>query len=160
MISFRKNLAPLAAWILLAEGAGLLGSLFTAPAVGGWYATLARPDLAPPNWIFAPVWTALFLLMGIAAYLVWKRPASRGRTLALKLFFVQLLLNVGWSLVFFGLHNPGAALAEIALLWVSIAATVWSFSKVSGTAALLLAPYLVWVSFASYLNFMLWTLNS
>jgi tryptophan-rich sensory protein len=159
MISFRKNLVTLAAWILLAEGAGLLGSFFTAPAIGGWYAALAKPELAPPNWIFGPVWTTLFLLMGIAAYLVWKKPAKKGRTLALRLFFAQLSLNVAWSALFFGLHDPGAALADIAFLWVSIAATMWSFSKVSGPAALLLAPYLAWVSFATYLNYSIWVLN-
>ncbi|HVU80139.1 MAG TPA: TspO/MBR family protein [Candidatus Paceibacterota bacterium] len=160
MASFIKNLIPLALWILIAQGAGLIGSAFTAPAISGWYAALEKPQVAPPNWVFAPVWTTLFLLMGVAAYLVWRKPASRGRTLALKLFFAQLILNVLWSVLFFGLKSPAMALAEIALLWLSIAATIWAFSKISGPAALLLAPYLAWVSFASYLNFMLWTLNS
>lgn len=143
--------------ILLAEGAGLIGTLATTPAIGGWYATLIRPDIAPPNWVFGPVWTTLFFLMGVALFLVWRRG---GTAVAYVAFGFQLALNILWSFIFFGAHNLGGALIEIALLWIAIAATIWAFAKKSKTAAWLLVPYLLWVSFASYLNFMFWTLNS
>lgn len=159
MKNIKKNFGPLLLWILLAEGAGLIGSVFTAPAIPIWYAGLIKPELAPPNWVFGPVWTTLFLLMGIAAFLVWRRPVSKQRTFALTIFYVQLFLNVLWSFLFFGKHNPGAALFEIGVLWVAIATTIWAFARVSKRAAWLLVPYLLWVSFASYLNFALWTLN-
>ncbi|OGC88576.1 TspO protein [Candidatus Adlerbacteria bacterium RIFOXYC1_FULL_48_26] len=155
---FSKDLPALIGFIALSEAAGIVGSFFTAPSIAGWYATLTKPDIAPPNWIFAPVWTTLFLLMGIAAFLVW-RTRKNTRT-ALGLFGLQLALNVLWSLLFFGLQNPGAALAEITLLWLSIAATMVAFAKFSKPAAWLLVPYIAWVSFAGYLNFLLWSLNS
>ena len=151
---------PLIGFVALAQGAGLIGSRFTTSAISGWYTTLVRPDIAPPNWVFAPVWTTLFLLMGIAAYLVWRRGWERPRVrIALAVFGVQLVLNTLWSIVFFGLQNPGAALIEIVLLWCAIIATIVSFARVSRLAAWLLVPYLLWVSFASYLNYAFWILN-
>jgi tryptophan-rich sensory protein len=159
MILSKKDIGPLLLWVLLAEGAGLLGSLFTAPAIATWYAGLVKPALAPPNWIFGPVWTTLFLLMGVAAFLVWRTRAPQRRR-ALGLFFLQLFLNVAWSFVFFGSRDPRGAFFEIILLWLSIAAAVWAFSKVSRAAAWLLVPYIAWVSFAGYLNYLLWMLNS
>ena len=147
-------------WVALAEGAGAFGSLFTAPAIQGWYATLTKPDLTPPSWVFAPVWSTLFLFMGIAAYLVWqRRHVSHVRT-SFVFFGVQLALNVLWSFLFFGLQNPAFALLDIAFLWVAIFGTIVAFAKVSRSAAWLLAPYLAWVSFAAYLNYLLWALNS
>ncbi|HET9641370.1 MAG TPA: TspO/MBR family protein [Candidatus Paceibacterota bacterium] len=152
----------LIAAVALSELAGVIGALFTTPAIGTWYATLARPDFSPPSFVFAPVWTTLYALMGIAAFLVWQKrdAAPLARRNAVILFFIQLVLNTLWSILFFGLHNPGLAFAEIALLWLAIAATINAFARVSRTAAWLLAPYLLWVTFASYLNYAIWTLNS
>ncbi len=158
MMRFKDWLA-FAGWVALCEAAGIVGSLFTAPAIAGWYTTLARPALAPPNWVFAPVWATLFLLMGVAAFLVWKQHTHILKYVGMSLFAVQLALNVLWSFIFFGLHSPGAAFAEIILLWFTIAATLWVFAKISKPAAWLLSPYLAWVTFATYLNWMLWLLN-
>lgn len=153
-----KNWPAFLGFIALSEAAGIIGSIFTAPSIAGWYATLIKPEIAPPNWIFGPVWTTLFLLMGIAAFLVWR--TKKNSKIALGIFGVQLILNVLWSFLFFGLQSPGAALVEIVLLWLSIAATIWAFAKISKPAAWLLVPYIAWVSFAGYLNFLLWSLNS
>ncbi len=146
--------------ISLSELAGIVGSVFTAPAIGTWYATLAKPAINPPAWVFGPVWTTLFALMGIAAFLVWQKGwRRRDVRIALGIFAVQLVLNTLWSIIFFGLHNPGAALIEIGVLWLAIVATIVAFARISRPAAWLLAPYIAWVSFAGYLNFLLWTLN-
>jgi len=136
-----------------------LGSLFTRPAIEGWYAGLAKPWWTPPNGTFGPVWTALFAMMAVAAWLVWRRRAPGGRG-ALGLFAVQLMLNVVWSALFFGLRMPGAAFAHIVVLWLAIAATALAFRRVSPAAGLLLVPYLAWVGFAAALNFALWRLNA
>jgi tryptophan-rich sensory protein len=156
----KKDLLGLAVFIMISEFAGILGSFFTSPAIDGWYATLVRPSFSPPNWIFAPVWTTLFALMGVASFLVWRRRADnkKART-ALKIFGVQLALNTLWSILFFGLQSPGMALAEIIVLWASIIATIIAFAKVSRPASWLLLPYIAWVSFAGYLNFSIWLLN-
>lgn len=146
--------------IAVSLAAGGLGSIFTSSAIPTWYATLSRPALNPPNWIFAPVWTTLFVLMGIAAFLIWKQGADKPKVReALKIFLGQLILNVLWSFIFFGLHNPGLAFLEIIFLWLAILATILSFSKISKTAAYLLIPYIAWVTFASYLNLAIWRLN-
>jgi tryptophan-rich sensory protein len=146
--------------ILLSELAGVIGSMFTTPSIRGWYAGLAKPDFAPPNWIFGPVWTMLFVLMGIAAFLVWRKGLNRRdvRT-ALGLFIGQLILNTLWSIIFFGLHSPGGAFGEIIFLWLSILLTIIVFARISKPAAWLLVPYIVWVTFAAYLNFSIWMRN-
>ena len=146
--------------ILVSEAAGFIGALFTTPNIPVWYAQLNKPELAPPNWVFGPVWVTLFALMGIAAYLVWRRGlrAPNVKT-ALGIFIGQLVLNTFWSILFFGMQNPGAAFAEIIMLWIAIAATIIAFYKISKPAAYLLLPYIGWVTFASYLNFMIWRLN-
>ncbi|MFA6194248.1 MAG: TspO/MBR family protein [Patescibacteria group bacterium] len=155
-----NNLIKLIAAILIAESAGIIGSLFTRPSTPNWYATLARPSFNPPSWIFAPVWTALFLLMGIAAFLVWKRGwEKREVKIALGIFGGQLILNILWSALFFGLHSPLAAFVEIIILWLAILWTILAFRKISKTAAWLLVPYILWVSFAAVLNFLLMLLN-
>ncbi|HWC58025.1 MAG TPA: TspO/MBR family protein [Candidatus Paceibacterota bacterium] len=142
-----KNASRLIIAIVICELAGIVGSVFTTPSIAGWYATLSKPELAPPNWIFAPVWTTLFALMGISAFLVWKRGLGRkGVKIALGIFIGQLILNILWSVIFFGLHSPGGAFAEIVLLWVAIFATIIACAKVSKSAAWLLAPYILWVS--------------
>jgi len=155
-----KDWLVLIGFVVLAEGAGIFGSVFTASSIPTWYATLARPEFAPPNWIFAPVWTTLFLLMGIAAFLVWRKGIGRTDVkIALGIFAVQLVLNVLWSVIFFGLQNPGGAFVEIIVLWLAIVATIITFVKISRPAAWLLAPYIAWVSFAAYLNYSFWMLN-
>lgn len=155
-----KNFWKLILAIVVCEGAGLIGTIFTTPAIPGWFKTLNRPDFAPPNWLFAPVWTTLFLLMGIAAWLVWRRGLNEpGVKKALGIFVLQLVLNVGWSAIFFGLKNPGLAFVEIILLWLAIVWTVIVFARISKPAGWLLAPYIAWVTFASVLNFAIWRLN-
>ncbi|KKW30061.1 MAG: Integral membrane protein [Candidatus Uhrbacteria bacterium GW2011_GWD2_52_7] len=157
----RPDYLKLAFAILGSQAAGFIGSLFTFSSVRGWYTTLERPAVNPPGWVFGPVWTTLYLLMGIAAYLVWQKGMNKKEVrYALGLFVGQLALNAMWSMVFFGLHSPGGALVNIALLWLAIIATIQAFAKVSRPAAWLLVPYLLWVSFASYLNFAIWLLNS
>lgn len=147
-------------FIVISQAAGVAGSIFTAPAIPGWYAALAKPELVPPSWVFAPVWTTLFIFMGIAAFIVWRAGFRKRQVrVALGVFFVQLLLNMLWSILFFGLQSPALALTEILVLWVAILTTIVVFAKLSRTAALLLVPYLLWVSFATYLNFAIWMLN-
>ena len=155
-----KNILKLIVAIVISQLAGIIGSVFTMPAIEGWYANLAKPQLWPPNWIFAPVWTTLFFLMGIAAFLVWNKGLKRKHVkIALGIFIVQLVLNTFWSIIFFGLQSPGAALVEIIFLWLAILATIIAFAKISKPAAWLLVPYILWVSFASYLNLMIWMIN-
>ena len=146
--------------IAVSELAGVIGSFFTASSVQIWYPTLIKPAFSPPAWVFAPVWTTLYLLMGIAVFLVWSKGFNRRdvRT-ALAIFIYQLVLNTLWSVFFFGLEDPGAALIEIVSLLVAIIATVVAFARISRPAAWLFAPYLFWVSFAAYLNYALWALN-
>ncbi len=156
----KKEFPKLALSLLVPQLAGALGTIFTSAAISTWYATLVRPTLAPPNWVFGPVWTFLFVLMGIALFLVWRQGiAVKGVRIALILFAIQLVLNVLWSAVFFGIKDLGLALIEISALWLAIVATIVAFRRVSSKAALLLVPYLLWVSFATYLNFQFWILN-
>lgn len=142
------------------EFAGIIGSVFTAPSIPTWYVTLVKPEFSPPNWVFAPVWTILFLVMGIAAFLVWKQGLGRRDVkIALSVFIAQLILNTAWSVIFFGLQNPGAAFIEIIFLGLAIIATMSTFAKISKLAAWLLLPYILWVCFAAYLNYSIWILN-
>jgi len=146
--------------IVIANAAGLIGAIATSSAVTQWYPTITRPSFAPPNWIFGPVWTLLFIMMGIASYLVWRKGTyNKNVSVALKLYGLQLVLNVAWSVIFFGLRNPGWAFVEIIALWLSIAATIVYFGRVSKTAAYLLVPYIAWVSFAAILNYTIWAIN-
>lgn len=147
--------------IIVCELAGIVGSVFTASAIPNWYATLVRPALNPPGWLFGPVWTMLYALMGIALFLVWKKGlAHMGVRKALSVFGLQLFLNAIWSIVFFGLQSPAWAFANIVALWVAIAWTMILFYRLSRPAMWLLAPYIAWVSFAGYLNYCIWMLNS
>lgn len=146
--------------IAVSEFAGIIGSIFTSPAIPNWYANLNKPILTPPGWIFGPVWTTLFALMGIAAFLVWRKGLDRKDVkIALGIFLGQLALNTLWSIIFFGLQNPGAAFVDIIFLWLAILATIIAFAQISKPAAWLLAPYILWVSFAAYLNYVIWILN-
>lgn len=146
--------------VLVCQAAGLIGSIFTRPAIPAWYAGLVKPRFMPPDWVFAPVWICLYLLMGIAAFLVWRRGIHHQVVRrALAIFGVQLALNVLWSFLFFGLRSPLAGLIGICILGIAIILTVQSFLKASRTAGLLLIPYFLWVSFATGLNLSIWWLN-
>jgi benzodiazapine receptor len=149
----------LAVSIAVCFGASAFGSMLTTPSIGGWYAALAKPAWTPPNWVFGPVWSLLYLAMAVAAWMVWRQVGFPRAASALNLFAVQLVLNVCWSAIFFGAHRPGLALAEILLLWLVILATLVAFRPFSRIAAWLLAPYLIWVAFAAALNFSIWRLN-
>ncbi|QDX40144.1 TspO/MBR family protein [Salarchaeum sp. JOR-1] len=155
----RDDIPGLALAILVCEAVGAAPALVTATGSGSWYATLVRPAFAPPNWVFGPVWTTLFFLLGVGVYLVLRDGRGRERTVAFGLFVAQYVLNVAWTLVFFGGENIAGGLAVIAALWTLIVATIAAFSRVNRTAALLLVPYLAWVSFAAFLNYEFYRLN-
>jgi tryptophan-rich sensory protein len=155
-----KDKTKLALSIIICLAVGGLGSFFTASSVGSWYQTLQKPPLNPPSWVFGPVWTTLYVLMGIALYLIWKQsPLDEKGRRAFAWFFIQLALNFLWSFFFFYLRQPGLAFFEIIFLWLAIAITMWNFSLKSSLAAWLLFPYIAWVSFAMYINFTIWRLN-
>ena len=160
MHTARHHIFKLFLAIALAQAAGVVGALFTTPNIAGWYDLLLKPSLNPPSWVFGPVWTLLYTMMGISFYLVWTRHlGGRKRTTWLRLFLVHLAVNTAWSIVFFGDRQPFAALFVIGTLWLMIAilsALALRFNKVAGY---LLVPYLLWVSFASYLNYTIWSLN-
>ncbi len=146
--------------ILICEAAGLIGSFFTMPALAPWYASLTKPPLTPPGWVFGPVWFALYALMGVAVYRVWEKgPHHRRVRAALWAFAAQLVLNMLWPLFFFAAQNPLSGLIEIVVLCGAIVLTISLFARISRPAAWLLVPYLGWVTFAAYLNYMLWFLN-
>ncbi len=149
----------LAALIVVCEGVGLIGGRWTGPEIPRWYRGLTKPSFNPPSWIFAPVWTTLYLLMAIAAWLVGNAPSSSARTLGISLFLFQLALNLAWSWIFFRKHALRAAALEVAVLWFTIGATTMAFAQVSTAAAWLMAPYWAWSTFASILNAAIWRLN-
>lgn len=153
----KNSAAGLIVWIVVSMAAGWVGSRFMP---GEWYASLAKPSWNPPSWVFAPVWTTLYVLMGVAAWLVWRKRGFAGAPAALGLFIAQLGLNSLWSYLFFGAHRPGLAFLDIVVLWLVILATTVTFWRVSIPAGALLLPYLCWVGFASALNLQLWRLNS
>lgn len=146
--------------ILIPLLTGSVAGLFTTKGVNGWYAAAQKPWFNPPNWLFAPVWTTLYILMGIALYLVWKSGVERKiKKTAIILFVIQLVLNFAWSFIFFSLQQTGWALAELVLMWLAILFTILQFGKISSAAAWLLVPYISWVSFAGVLNYAIWSLN-
>jgi tryptophan-rich sensory protein len=164
----RKNMFLLAACIIICELAGAIGAAFTAPAIGTWYAGLQKPAFTPPSWLFGPVWTILYALMGVSLFLVLRRPSgllesvgvSRNRSgWAQAAFVAQFVLNILWSYLFFGLRNPGLGLIDIVLMWLAILATIVLFWRLSRPAALLLVPYAIWVAFAGCLNYAIWQMN-
>jgi len=178
-----NNAIKLTVSIIICELAGVIGSAFTMPAIKGWYAGLVKPSFNPPNWLFAPVWTTIFVLMGIALYLVWDKQFVPANKLDFKgkkpwnnlskkflsgkwqkaniilIFSVQLILNILWSVIFFGAQSTGMGFFVLLMLWFSIIFTIINFYRVSKLSALLLAPYILWVTFAGVLNFYLWILN-
>jgi len=147
--------------IVICHSAGFIGAIFTSSAILTWYDSLKKPFFSPPNWIFGPVWTILYTLMGISAYLVWRQGIHNSQVkTALIIFGVQLFLNAIWSPIFFGLRALFFALVVIIILWIAILLTILSFLKISKIAAVLLIPYILWVSLATILNYSLWVLNS
>jgi tryptophan-rich sensory protein len=152
---------PLLGWIALCEAAGIVGSFFTVSAIPTWYATLARPSFSPPNWVFGPVWTVLYMLMGIAVYRVWRlgmhKPAVKT---AVSLFIVHLFFNAIWSILFFGAKNIPLAFVDITVIWVTLIYIIFRFEKLDRASAYLLLPYLAWISFATVLNYNYWLLNA
>jgi benzodiazapine receptor len=154
-----SNTQKLVISIVATVGLGSLGGIFTIAEIPNWYAGLNKPSFNPPNWIFGPMWTTLYVLMGISFYLIWKLPVSTTRTKAIRLFIIQFVLNFCWSIIFFSMHQIGWALLEIIAMWVFILLTIVQFRKLSILAAVLLIPYLLWVSFACILNGSIWQLN-
>jgi len=147
-----RSLAALGCFLALTLGTGFLGSRITAGSLDTWYRSLAKPPFNPPDWLFAPVWTALFVAMAVAAWRIWRKPPDLCRRIGLVLFAVQLALNLAWSATFFGLRSPLSALVVVVLLQASVAATTWVFAWRDRIAALLFLPYLAWVAFAMLLN--------
>jgi benzodiazapine receptor len=156
----KKYILKLVVSIVACLAAGAIGSIFTRNAIPTWYATLQKPFFSPPNWLFAPVWTLLYILMGIAAFLVWRKGLeNRQVRIALIVFLIQLILNTFWSVVFFGLESPLSGLIVILILLVAILVTVIKFFDISRVASMLMWPYLLWVTFAAVLNASIWLLN-
>ena len=146
--------------ISICQIAGIIGSIFTSPSISGWYADLQKPLFSPPNWIFAPVWILLFTLMGISLYLILKENLNDNTVkIGIAIFSFQLILNIGWSFLFFSLQNILYALFEIIILWLAILLTISQFWKINKKSSYLLIPYLLWVTFAAILNFTIWRLN-
>lgn len=158
----RRPFGTLIGAVVACVAVGASGAVFTARGLESWYPSLAKPELAPPNWVFGPVWTTLFALMGVAVWLVWREASGghrRDARRAISIFAGHFVVNVGWSAVFFGGQSILGGLVVIAVLWLAIVATMWAFATVDRRAAALLVPYLAWVSFATYLNYAFWTLN-
>jgi translocator protein len=156
-LSAKRSALALVAWLAITFLAAAMGGLFLP---GDWYAHLRKPAWNPPNWIFGPVWTVLYMLMAIAAWLVWQRGGFRQQRAALALYLVQLLFNGLWSPLFFGLHRLGLAFVDLALLWLALLACMGAFWKARRVAGMILLPYLAWVTFAGALNLAIWRLNA
>jgi tryptophan-rich sensory protein len=148
----KSNIIKLTLSLLLPLAVGSTAGIFTAQAVPEWYSSLNKPSFSPPNWVFGPVWTTLYILLGISFFLVWKEKRSNARDRAIKIFSIQMVLNFAWSFLFFYFKMIGVALIEIILLWMSIAAMLYLFNKIKPLAAYINIPYLLWVSFATVLN--------
>jgi benzodiazapine receptor len=155
-----KEILRLIVSIVIVFLAGAVGTVYTLKEITTWYVSLAKPGWTPPNWAFGPIWTTLYVLIGISLFLVWREGLDRKDVrIALVVFAIQLILNVVWSLVFFGTHNIFGGLVLVILLWISILANIIVFYRISKPAGLILIPYLIWVSIASYLNYIVFLLN-
>ncbi|HSN59859.1 MAG TPA: TspO/MBR family protein [Ferruginibacter sp.] len=155
-----KNIIRVIVAVGLPLAVGSIAGLFTASSVKGWFITLNKPSFNPPAWLFAPVWTILYILMGIAFYMIWNKDVDANlKRKAMLFYFAQLVLNFCWSFIFFYAKQPGWAVVDIILLWILIVGTIYWFSKISKPAAWLLGPYILWGSFAAVLNFAIWKLN-
>jgi len=156
-----NNISKLIIAVAIPVAVGATSGFFTVTGAGSWYQSINKPSWNPPGWIFGPVWTTLYLLMGIALYLVWKSETSSDlKKTAITLFSIQLILNFFWSIIFFNQQQIGWALVEIIMMWIAILFTIFSFAKISNIAAWLLVPYISWVSFATILNYTIWKLNN
>ena len=155
-MSIQKSVLGAIGALVLTFGAAYVGSRFP---VDEWYTALSKPSWNPPNWLFGPVWSVLYLLMAISVWLVWRKEGLLGAILPLSIFLLQLVLNAGWSWLFFGLHEPVFAFIEILGLWVAILVNIILFWRINPISGILLLPYLVWVTFATVLNYTLWRLN-
>jgi translocator protein len=155
-----RDVAKLVACIILCQLAGVIGSVFTISSIPKWYAGLNKPFFSPPNWVFGPVWISLYILMGVSLYLVWRKGLKeKGVKDAILTFLAQLILNALWSVAFFGLKSPLAGLIVITLLWLAIVLSIIRFRRISKPAAILLIPYILWVSFAAVLNLTIFAIN-
>jgi tryptophan-rich sensory protein len=159
-MSPRTEWLGLTGWIALCFAAAAAGGWITSTSVDGWYDSLRKPSWNPPKAVFGPVWTALYIMMGCAAWAVWRRRHAASTRTALRLFAVQLVLNVAWSGLFFGLRRPALAAFESIVLWLAILATALAFRRVSTAAGILLVPYLAWAGFAAALTFTIWSMNA
>ncbi len=155
-----NNITRLIISIAIPVVAGSLSGFFTVTGDGSWYQTIQKPSWNPPGWVFGPVWTSLYVMMGISLYLVWKSNAEQSlKKKAIIIFAIQLALNFFWSYIFFTLQSPGWAMVEIITMWLFILLTIFAFAKISKVAAWLLVPYISWVSFASILTYTIWQMN-
>ena len=155
-----KDIPKLIISIIIVFLAGAVGTVYTLPQITTWYAALTKPSWTPPNWTFGPIWSTLYVLMGISLFLVWRESLERKDVkIAILVFAVQLTINIIWSLVFFGGHNIFGGLVLVIILWIAILANIIVFYRVSKAAGLILIPYLIWVSIASYLNYSVFLLN-
>ncbi|HCF03959.1 TspO/MBR family protein [Flavobacterium sp.] len=156
-----NKISRIAIVVIICLAVGYLSGMVTRASITTWYPTLVKPSFNPPNWIFAPVWTSLYVMMGVAAGLIWNQITTKKAavTKALQFFTIQLVLNALWSYLFFGLHNLMLATIEVVLLWLMIFETYSQFAKINKTASYLMLPYLAWVSFASVLTASIWWLN-
>jgi tryptophan-rich sensory protein len=156
---FKDDIFPFLIFLLITFLSAFIGSFFTTKSINSWYQFLNKPSFAPPNWLFAPVWSILYFLMAISAFLIWKKKKEINVREALMFYFIQLILNVLWSIVFFGLKSPFFGFLEILILWFFIFLTILKFYKIEKLASYLLIPYILWVSFAGILNFFVLILN-
>lgn len=150
------SIGALAIWLVICFAAAAIGGM---AKPGPWYWNMNKPTWNPPDWVFAPVWSLLFIMMAVAAAMVWSRRGASGAWLAIACFVLQLILNVAWSWLFFGFHRPDLAFYEVIPFWLMIVLTTALFWRISPTAGKLMVPYVLWVGFASYLNFVLWRMN-
>lgn len=154
-----RKIITFIACLLITASAGLIGRLATTSQIPHWYADLHKPSFNPPNWVFGPAWGILYIMMATALYLVIVKPVSISKFGAYSVFFIQLILNSAWSVIFFGLHHVFVAFLVIMVLWFFILLCILVFSRISKTAAYLMIPYIAWVTFAAFLNFYIWQLN-
>lgn len=155
----KKYILPFSVSIILVFLTASIGSYFTTPNIASWYQYLKKPSFAPPNWLFGPAWTLFYFLMAVAAFLVWREKENQNIKPALLIYLIHLIFNALWSMIFFSLKNLGLAFFEIIILWILILITIIKFYKIKPIAGFLLIPYILWVTFASILNFAVWMLN-